>query len=273
MTPPVEPLLLVGGASIFTCAIYGALIGGMRHEGGKIRAKTFDLPELLVSIVLAGFFIALVVKTSLAPATADAPKITMEQVLPNAAFFLILLVGITGFLWYRGIDVRIAMGLTRLPLARAIFTGLGLIIAAFPLVVCASLIMQFVLKQQAQEQELVTLFRHAAQESNRSGVATIFLAGAVVAPVCEEFLFRGFFYVVFKRYLGPVGSALLISALFAAFHVNLTAFPALFVLALCLTIAFEATGSLIVPMTMHALFNGAQLAFLYFLSTSAPATG
>jgi len=36
------------------------------------------------------------------------------------------------------------------------------------------------------------------------------------------------------------------------------------VLALCFTLAYEASGSLVVPMSMHALFNSAQLLFLYW---------
>ena len=103
----------------------------------------------------------------------------------------------------------------------------------------------------------------------KAAIGQIFFAGAVIAPICEEFLFRGFFYVVFKRYLGAVASAVLTSALFAAFHVNLAAFPSLFALALCFTIAYEATGSLLVPITMHALFNGAQLAYLLHITQAA----
>lgn len=272
MIPPVDPLLLVGGLSIFTCAIFGSLIGGMWQEGGKIRAKTYDFPELLVSLVLAGCFAALVVKSVVAPASADAPKVTLDQVLPNAAFFIIMVAGITAFLRFRGIDVPFALGLNRLPVSRALATGLGLILAAFPLVLSASLLAQMILKKEAQEQELVTLFRQATQESNREGIGQILFAGAIIAPICEEFIFRGFFYVVFKRYLGAVASGLLTAVLFAAFHASLTAFPSLFVLALCFTIAFEATGSLVVPVTMHALFNGANLGVLYFISR-APAAG
>ena len=272
MTPPVDPLHFVGGLSILTCVIYGSLIGGIWREGGKIRAKTFDLPELLVSIVLASLFAGLVVKSALDPASATAPKITLDQVIPNSLFFVVMLVGITAFLAYRGIDVRVAMGLNRVPIFRAVATGFGLILAAFPLVLCATLLTQMILRQDAQEQELVTLFRAAAQQSNREGLGKIVVAGAVIAPVCEEFLFRGFFYVVFKRYLGAPASALITAALFAAFHVSLTAFPSLFVLALCFTIAFEITGSLVVPITMHALFNGAQLGVLYFMSR-APVAG
>lgn len=266
--PNIDALMLVGGLSLVTLAVFGSLIGGMWHEGGKVRAKTFDLPELLVSLVLAGFFVWIVVKSVLASGTEAAPKVTLDQVLPNALFFVVMLVAICGFLWFRGIDVPVALGLGRVPIVRAIAFGLGLIVAAFPLVICAAIIMQLILRQEAQEQELVTLFRQAAQTSNGAGVGRILVAGAVIAPICEEFLFRGFFYVVFKRYVGATASAFITAALFAAFHVNLTAFPSLFVLALCFTIAFEATGSLVVPVTMHALFNGAQLGLLYLLTTS-----
>ena len=267
---PVDPLLLVGGLSIVTCVVFGSLLGGMWHEGGKVRAKTYDLPELLVSIVLAGFFAALVVKSAVHAGTAAAAKVTLDQVLPNALLFVLMFAGIAGFLTFRGLNVWSALGLDRVPLGRALGIGIGLVVAAFPLVLCVSLIMQTVLRQGAQEQELVTLFRDVTRASNRSAVAQIVIAGAVIAPVCEEFLFRGFFYVVFKRYLGAPFSAVLVSALFAAFHVNVTAFPGLFVLALCFTIAYEATGSLLVPMTMHALFNAAQLGFLYLVTIYGP---
>ena len=266
MTPRVDPLMFVGGLSVFTCVVFGGLLGGLRRESGKVRAKVYDLPELLISIVLGGFFAALVVKSALRGDAADAPAVTLDQVLPNAALFATMFIGIALFLRFRGIDITHALGLDRVPVARAVANGFGLIVAAFPLVLCASLLMQMVLRQDAQEQELVTLFKEAAQKSNDTAIAQIAFAGAVIAPICEEFLFRGFFYIAFKRYLGAIPSAVLTSALFAAFHVNLAAFPSLFVLALCFTIAFETTGSLLVPITMHALFNGAQLGFLYYIT-------
>ena len=65
-------------------------------------------------------------------------------------------------------------------------------------------------------------------------------------------------------------AALLTSALFALVHVNLASLPALFYLALCLTLAYEWTGSLLVPITMHALFNTVSLVGLYVTSRTSP---
>ncbi len=97
-------------------------------------------------------------------------------------------------------------------------------------------------------------------------MGTVLLAGVILAPVCEEFLFRGFFYGVAKRYAGAPLSGFLTAALFAAFHASLTSLPGLFVLAVALTLAYERTGSLAVPITMHALFNAMSLGLLYLQS-------
>lgn len=258
-------LLALSTLTIITFVVFGKLLARIRHQGGKVRERIFDLPEFLVCIVLVGFFSALIAKTLLRAGAEVGPKITIQQVLPNALFFVVLAVGLSGFLKFRGIQLTTAFGLDRLTLPRAVSLGLGLILASAPLVFAGSIVMQLFLRQQAQEQELVTLFKEVSRASNRSGVAEIFLAGAVIAPICEEFL-RGLFYATFKRYLGPVASALLTAGLFAAFHLNLTSLPSLFILALCFTIAYEAFGSLLIPMTMHALFNVTQLAILYLLT-------
>jgi len=84
-----------------------------------------------------------------------------------------------------------------------------------------------------------------------------------IQPACEEFLFRGFFYGVWKRFLGPLGGGFLACLLFAAFHGSLAAFAGLFVLAVCLNIAYERTGSLLVPIGRLALFNLTSLLVSY----------
>ena len=58
-----------------------------------------------------------------------------------------------------------------------------------------------------------------------------------------------------RRYAGVTVGILFNAALFAAIHTHLPSFGPLFVLAVCLTLAYEWTGSIFVPITMHALFN------------------
>jgi membrane protease YdiL (CAAX protease family) len=265
---PIDVLAFRAALSVITFAVFGRMLRRVQREGGKVRADIFGFPELLISFVLAQIFVGLVVIGVWRAAHGIAPKaIGIERVLPGALQFVILTVGLIGFLAFRGINVWRALGLGQVSLPRVVLLGFGLILAAFPGVVLGSTLMQLWLNSSAQKQELVILFEQVTKAADRAGIIQILVAGAIIAPVCEEFLFRGLFYPTFKRYLGSVPSALLTSALFAAFHLNLAALPGLFVLALCFVIAYEATGSLLVPMTMHALFNGGQLLALYLAVT------
>ncbi len=270
MTPPqLHALLFVAALSIITWGVFGGLLGGLRKTGGHVRVDHFALPELLMTIVLGAYFASIILSAMLR-GSAPATKISVDLVLPSSALFLLFAAAIAGFMRYRGTRLRTAFGGDRMPASRVLLVGLGLILAAFPLIFLGNMITQILLGQTIQEQELVTLFRDVVHSSNRSGIAQIVIAGAIIAPLCEEFLFRGFFYGVGKRYLGPVASGLITSAFFAANHANIAAFPSLFILALCFTIAYEASGSLLVPMVMHALFNSAQLVFLYLITLYGP---
>jgi membrane protease YdiL (CAAX protease family) len=55
-----------------------------------------------------------------------------------------------------------------------------------------------------------------------------------------------------------------VSLLFALVHHHVGSLVPLFVLALGLTTAYEATGCLLVPVFMHAIFNGLNILELIF---------
>lgn len=87
----------------------------------------------------------------------------------------------------------------------------------------------------------------------------IFINAAIVTAVFEEMLFRGFFQTMIRSHIyRPWPSILLSSALFTASHsiVNISHWPALFVLGVCLGYAYEKSGSLFRPIIIHSVFNG-----------------
>jgi membrane protease YdiL (CAAX protease family) len=140
------------------------------------------------------------------------------------------------------------------------------LLAAIPALLAIGLLVSY-FSAKPDEQQIVSFFREQAKQRHLTGLVTVFVTAAIMAPFLEEALFRGYFYPTLKRYLGPVASAILVSLLFAAFHANLAVLPALFVLAICLTVAYEWTGSLLVPMTMHALFNTTSLSVMLWQAT------
>lgn len=89
-------------------------------------------------------------------------------------------------------------------------------------------------------------------------------AAVVAAPVCEEIVFRGYFYAVLKRTIGILPAAFCSALVFAAAHGSLTALLPLFLFGLALVLVYEKTGSIWAPIAVHFCFNGftvlAQLA-------------
>jgi membrane protease YdiL (CAAX protease family) len=113
-----------------------------------------------------------------------------------------------------------------------------------------------------EEQTAVHTFRAATSWFDRLilGFATILLA-----PLAEEVLFRGILYSWIKNAGFPLLAFLGTSLLFAGVHLNLLSFPALFLLALILTLLYEKTGNLLAPIAAHSLFNALNLLALYQL--------
>ncbi len=85
-------------------------------------------------------------------------------------------------------------------------------------------------------------------------------AAVVVAPVCEEIVFRGYLYGVAKRYCGAFAGALATSLAFAAAHASLVALLPLAMFGLLLTWLYERTGTIWAPIAAHACFNAATVA-------------
>jgi membrane protease YdiL (CAAX protease family) len=242
--------------------VYGRQVRAVLRDGGKVAVAQFDLPELMMSLVFAVFF-SIQVLSAVTKQTGKTEPVNIDLIIPSSLIFVVFVVGISAFMAIRGLPLRNTFGLGRLSPLTVVGWAAGLLLAVFPLAHAAQVITELMLHGEAEQQGLVQLFNKVSAEHNYSAMAKIFFSAVIVAPTCEEFLFRGFFYGVWKRYLGGLGAGFLACLLFAAFHASLSAFAGLFILAVCLNIAYERTGSLWVPMGMHALFNLTSLAVVY----------
>jgi len=94
----------------------------------------------------------------------------------------------------------------------------------------------------------------------------------IIAPILEEFLFRGVLQNFLKVYLKRPVAILLTSVIFAFFHYsyaqklsNITILGSLFVLACFLSFLYEKQNSLISPIFLHATFNAVSIINLIFI--------
>jgi membrane protease YdiL (CAAX protease family) len=96
-----------------------------------------------------------------------------------------------------------------------------------------------------------------------TGIYLAFFA-VVLAPVAEEFIFRGVLFSFVKNLGYPKIAWIGVSLLFALIHGDVGIFVPLFFLALALTWLYEKTENLLASVVTHALFNGINLVMLIY---------
>jgi membrane protease YdiL (CAAX protease family) len=200
-------------------------------------------------------------------------KVTHVEETPTAAWFLTLelllsvgcLIGMTGFFRRHNIDWKQAVGLRPDSSLRALAVGGFLFLAVLPPLTAVSLLygkLCHVAGVDDTPQSVVDLLI----TSDSGVVVGLIIAFAVaVAPVFEEFFFRGFAYPALKQRWGCWRALTAVSAVFALAHLHVPSIGPLFALALGLGLAYEFTGSLLTPIAMHALFNAANVVLLLYV--------
>ena len=255
----INALFLIVGVYIYVSLIrqIAARRSTVALEPPPVR--NFGPADAVLAIALSTwFFLTVVLSLYVQPRPLGMRDITVELL-----FRIGLVLFMVAFLKFRRLDLDALGGFSRIGFWRTLFTGLILLIAAYPLIGLADALMQRVLGggAGASKQQIVDLF--TGSESIEQRVLIILLA-VVIAPAAEEFIFRFFIYGVLKRYGGAFVGVVVNSLLFAAVHNHLPSFAALFALGCCFTIAYEWSGSILVSMTMHALFNSVTLTLLAF---------
>ena len=141
--------------------------------------------------------------------------------------------------------------------------GLGGYIAALPLVLFISLINQKLLGDQGGGNPLLEIIL----QTHDIGTWFILLfMVAVLAPLFEETVFRGFALTSLSRYLPMWGAIACSAVLFAIAHLNIADFLPLFVLGCILGTVYAQSKNLLASILLHSLWNGAQLVELLYLS-------
>jgi len=257
---------LLGSLVVFVgILVYGTLIrqisarsAGVVTEVSSPPAKTFGLPEALLA---AGLILFLLMNVTASFHRSAPMQLSNRDLVANLLFTLFIVFFVAAFLKLRGFDIDALAGFSKTSLKRALSTAVVLLLAATPLILFAEALTQNFLGGESSKQEIVDLFNTSRTIAQR---VMIIVLAVVVAPISEEFIFRFFIYGVIRRYFGIAIALIFNSLLFAAAHTHLPSAAPLFVLGACFTLAYEWSGSILVSMGMHALFNSIQLIFLAF---------
>ena len=225
--------------------------------GDTVQVGFFSWVDLVLAFVFVFLSVSLAATVSMAPAAYE--KIDTQAILWNSVIWWALILGpILLSLRFRGFKLGSVFGIDKMPVGRSLLLGISLLISAYPTVFAVGVLTSILLKinPTTDVQEVMRIFENATAVTQR---IPIILLAVAIAPVAEELAFRGYLYGVIKRFFGAVPALLLSGILFALIHLNLPSFFPLLVLGWVFALAYELSGSLLVPMTMHALFNALNL--------------
>jgi len=256
-------LYVLASLYVYTSLIHQISARKPGSVGANAPARTFGLPEAILAALLI-LFLLLSIGASVSRPSIDFSKDTL---LWNFILMVFLVLFIVTFLQLRGLDVGSLGGFYRISFLRVLSTGSILLFFAYPLILWSDIITQRLFGGGSSRQNIVEFFSGPRTLDQRIMIIVFAIA---VAPVIEEFLFRFFLYNVIKRYFGRLIGVTFSALLFAAAHAHFPSFVPLFVLGSCFAIAYEWSGSILVAMTMHSLFNSLTLTALAFPEIFSP---
>ncbi len=218
----------------------------------------FALP--LCGLVLLGLVSQFAGKAS---APAAAPMKFSEVILNTLMFQGVILTGLWFFLRAHQTGVRQAFGFGQGSPGRAMLWGAGVAVVVLPVGYGLQVLGVRLLEHlgwPAQPQTSVEWLINGAWWQR----AYLAFFAVVLAPLAEEGVFRGIFFV-FLRDLGFPRLAFWGTGIFfGLIHLNAAAFVPLTLFGLALAWLYQRTGNLLSCITAHALFNLAPFVMLAF---------
>ena len=175
--------------------------------------------------------------------------------LQSPLYVVVVLVGIMVVLAENRRTVGMQFGFDRVKLSKAVTWGLlvfgAVMLVETPLLEFSTWLLDALQMPHPEQQAVETL----RQENQLSAIMWFMLQAVFLAPVIEELFFRGFFLTFLKNYTSTWLAIVLSAGVFAFAHLNLGIVLPLWFLGVVLGVVYEHTGSLVVPMGVHACFN------------------
>jgi uncharacterized protein len=121
------------------------------------------------------------------------------------------------------------------------------------------------MNSQGSSNPVIALVMEAARSADVPSILMFYFTLGVLAPICEETLFRGFLYTSLRRYWGALPSLLLTAFLFAGVHMDAGGFLPLFGLGFLFGFVVERTKSTLSSMVAHGLWNSGTFTLVLLL--------
>jgi len=232
------------------------LVSRLAGRGFPSRDSALLLALIAISATAASAWLSLLCASH----PFDERRAFLGLLMQTVSFHGVALIAAFAIARRNALTLPGAFGVSR-RFAQDVLSGAVLYAASMPPVLAAAWAWEWLLGLAGVETDRQEMVRVFLQPGHGPALyAAIAVTAVLAAPVVEELVFRGVALPLLARCSGGGLAVLASSALFACVHFHLPSVVPLFVLAVLLSMAYLFSGSLTVPVVMHALFNAWSLA-------------
>jgi membrane protease YdiL (CAAX protease family) len=230
-------------------------------------------PLLLIfaAMTLAGYIQLLILAPLMVSLLEPEPDMgSFEAIFSPGFIFVTILIQdaiLVWIVWHQVVRRRV-IPFTEMGIARAQLRDTGKV-ARWALIGLAVGLVLFTLSFSIEQGQAALGFEPDAenvigpQVGDLSGYVIWLMSACIVAPLAEEFFFRGYAFYAFNKRLG-LPTALFLSAVgFAVIHTNIYALLPITVAGIGLALAYHWTGSLVPAIIAHAVNNFVAVTLMY----------
>jgi len=230
----------------------------------RLRARPWQPVDaaLLLAVIVLSALPAL--SRALHPETAEATPSATSLILMGLLGYAVIGAALALVVWRTGAGAGILFG-ERARLAADLRAGVLYGLATTPPVLLVSWGVAALMQSCGLSAPEQAVFDWLGDPTLPVSARIFLIAAAIaLAPLAEEGIFRGVLLPALLRKHGPAYALILLNVLFALLHFNAPAFAPLLLAGICFSLGMRATGSVVTPIVMHAVFNVEML--LFFLA-------
>ena len=238
----------------------------------RLKTRQWSLIDSGLLVITSIWCYAVIITAYSAILRSDSPSSLLKiisVVLTTSTLPLIQILIITHLARRSNFSLLDAFGIKAGEIWLSIKQGLVIYLAALPVIVFYSMIYVTIIKYLGYPTEESQEIIKTILDPNLSSGGQIYLiiVAIALAPLAEELVFRGVLIPALLKKIRPSLAITAVSLLFAAIHCHVPALAPLFLIATAFSIGYLYSGSIIVPIVMHSIFNLVNLTAIFLLKT------
>ena len=222
----------------------------------------YDIRAVLV-LVFTPYFVAAAIHATMAALHIElANNERFWLIVQSIALQWLGIVIIAALLKRRRLHMYNAFGIAPRKIIKHVLLGVLFYLAIMPILLVCQFTWQVFLHIIDHQPDLQDVAHFVLGETNMPMRIYLVIMGVALAPIMEEIFFRGILLPICTRRGGIAKGIILVSLIFATIHFHVPSLVPLFILSVAFSLAYFYSKSIIVPITMHSIFNGTSMILL-----------